>query len=77
MEQIDWFLSSIDPVLIFPYRWFENPMLGWWMGTFVLSLWASLLSELTLAVAYRMNRNHIARRINHADSTALSVVVTA
>jgi hypothetical protein len=61
MEQISWFLTKIDPVLIFPYRLFENPLLGWWVGTFILALWASLLGELTLAVAYRINRNHIAK----------------
>ena len=61
MEQIAWFLAKVDPVLISPYRWFENPMLGWWVGTFLLALWASLLGELTLAVAYRVNRNQIAK----------------
>ena len=64
MEQIAWFLAKIDPVLISPYRWFENPLLGWWVGTFILALWASLLGELTLAVAYRMNRKHIAHNWN-------------
>ncbi len=66
MEQIAWFLAKIDPVLIAPYRWFENPLLGWWVGTFILALWASLFGELTLAVAYRINRRHIA---GHYDRT--------
>jgi hypothetical protein len=61
MEQIAWLLTKIDPLLISPYRWFENPMLGWWAGTFILALWATLLGELTLAVAYRMNRSQIAK----------------
>jgi len=64
MEPITWLLTQIDPVLIHPYRWFENPMLGWWVGTFILALWASLLGELTLAVAYRLNRKYIAKRID-------------
>ena len=45
MDAITWFLNTIDPVLISPYRWFENPLLGWWVGTFVLAVWASLLGE--------------------------------
>jgi hypothetical protein len=54
-------LSIIDPLLIAPYRWFTDPMLGWWVGTFVLALWATILGELTLAVAYRANRKYIAK----------------
>ena len=64
MEQITWLLTTIDPVLIYPYRLFENPMLGWWVGTFILALWASLFGELTLAVAYRINRRHIAKKLD-------------
>jgi hypothetical protein len=67
MDVISWFLNSIDPVLIAPYRWFANPMLGWWVGTFVLALWASLLGELTLAVAYRINRSHIAKNLEQTE----------
>jgi hypothetical protein len=63
MDLINWFLNTIDPVLISPYRWFENPLLGWWAGTFVLALWAALLGELTLAIAYRINRSHIAKNM--------------
>jgi len=54
-------LQKIDPVLIAPYRLFDDPMIGWWVGTFVLALWAALLGELTLAVAYRVNRGPIAK----------------
>ena len=64
MEQITWLLTKIDPVLIYPYRLFENPMIGWWVGTFILALWASLFGELTLAVAYRINRRHIAKNLD-------------
>jgi hypothetical protein len=67
MDIIHWFLNSIDPVLISPYRWFENPLLGWWAGTFVLAVWAGLLGELTLAIAYRINRSHIARNMDQTQ----------
>jgi hypothetical protein len=61
MDAITWLLHKIDPVLIAPYRFFDNPMAGWWAGTFVLALWAAFLGELTLAVAYRVNRGPIAK----------------
>ncbi|MFO7783062.1 MAG: hypothetical protein R6V25_00365 [Desulfatiglandales bacterium] len=50
-------MPKIDFVLIAPYRFFSNPMAGWWVGTFVLAFWATLLGELTLALAYRLNRH--------------------
>jgi len=49
-------LNFIDPVLIFPYRAFENPMLGWWAGTCCLAFWAVLIGEITMAIAGRLNR---------------------
>jgi len=50
-------LLKIDPVLIAPYRFFSSPMVGWWIGTSILALWAILLGELTMVAAYRFNRH--------------------
>lgn len=61
MEAINWLLYQIDPVLIAPYRFLDNPLMGWWAGTFVLALEAAFLGELTQAVAFRVNRTHIAQ----------------
>jgi len=61
VDTIKWVLGKIDPVLIAPYRFFDDPLIGWWVGTFVLALWAAFLGELTLAVAYRVNRDPIAK----------------
>jgi hypothetical protein len=61
VDAIAWALHKIDPVLIAPYRLFDDPVMGWWVGTFVLALWATFLGELTLAVAYRINRDAIAK----------------
>ncbi len=66
MEFITWFLLKIDPVLIAPYRFFSNPMLGWWAGTFVLACWATLLGELTMAVAYLFNRSAMEKSAERA-----------
>lgn len=56
MDTLQLILNTIDPVLIFPYRLFENPMTGWWIGTFLLAMWAVIIGEITLAVASRVNR---------------------
>jgi hypothetical protein len=56
MDPIAPFLSLIDPVLIAPYRIFENPLIGWWAGTFVLAFWSVLIGELTLIGVHRINR---------------------
>ncbi|HHP7235219.1 MAG TPA: hypothetical protein ACFCUC_11365 [Desulfobacterales bacterium] len=59
MDPITPFLKTIDPILIAPYRLFENPLIGWWVGTLVLAFWAVLIGELTLAVVFRINRRPV------------------
>lgn len=61
-----WLLLKIDPVLIAPYRFFSSPMAGWWVGTFILACWATLLGELTMAVAYRFNRSAMEKSAERA-----------
>jgi hypothetical protein len=60
MNPVESLFANIDPLLIAPYRFFENPMLGWWVGTAVLAFWSVLLGELTMAVVYRINRAPVA-----------------
>ena len=59
MDPVALIISYIDPFLIAPYRWFENPDVSWCMGTFCLAFWAGIIGELTLAVAYRLNRHQV------------------
>lgn len=61
MDPVTWIATTIDPFLIAPYRWFSNPMIGWWVGTALIALWAVLLGELTLAVVYRVNRQEVTK----------------
>ena len=61
MEPVFSIIRHIDPFLIGPYRWFENPTLSWCLGTFCLALWAGIIGELTLAVAYRLNHRQVSR----------------
>ena len=61
MDPVFRILSYIDPILIAPYRWFENPTLSWCLGTFCLAFWAGIIGELTLAAAYRLNHRQVSQ----------------
>ncbi len=64
MDSIEIILKTIDPVLIGPYRVFENPMVGWWVGTGVVAFWSALIGELTLATAYFVNRAAVSKNLD-------------
>lgn len=67
MDPITWLLTAVDPVLIAPFRFFANPIVGWWAGIFALSFWSTLLGELTSAGVFRINRRAV---IKNMDETA-------
>ena len=56
-----WLMELVDAFLITPYRWPQDPVLGWWLGTFILALWSTILGEITLAIAFRANRFHVTK----------------
>jgi hypothetical protein len=49
----------LDTVLIYPYRQFENPVAGFFVGTLVLCIWSILLGELTVPLALRLTLKHL------------------
>lgn len=53
------FYEFLDSFLIAPYRWFKNPLVGWSVGTFILSGWAVLLGELTHLIVYKINKRYV------------------
>jgi hypothetical protein len=67
MDPITWLLTAVDPVLIAPFRFFSNPMVGWWVGIIALAFWSTLLGELTMAGVFRVNRRAV---IKNMDETA-------
>jgi hypothetical protein len=67
MDPIVWLLTTIDPVLIAPFRFFNDPMTGWWAGIVALAFWSVLLGELTMAIVFRINRSAVAEKM---DETA-------
>jgi hypothetical protein len=67
MDPIVWLLTAIDPVLIAPFRYFNNPMVGWWAGISALAFWSTFLGELTMAGVLHINRSAV---IKNMDETA-------
>ena len=61
MDPVTWLLARADPVLIAPYRWLEDPMEAWWLGTLVLAFYALVLGEATLALFKWVIREHLAQ----------------
>ncbi len=59
MDIFSGLISGVDQFLIAPYRWPKNPMVGWWLGTAALALWATLLGRMTMAFVMRMNLSHL------------------
>jgi len=49
----------LDVVFISPYRWLENPVAGFFLGTLVLSLWCVLIGKVCGLVVWMMNRSHM------------------
>ncbi len=74
MNWWDHLIILLDLVLIAPYRWFENPVNGFFFGTFVLCLWCVFAGEITFRIGSWINRNHIRRfRANMVRMHNLSV----
>lgn len=59
MEFLDKIYIYLDAVLIAPYRITEIPIVGFYIGTFVLCMWCIVVGEITFRTAARANRNHL------------------
>ncbi len=67
MDPITQWLYPLDSFLIAPYRWFNNPLLGWFVGTLVISLWAVILGDLTLLLTFKINKGYIKSLLHKTD----------
>lgn len=59
MQFIDNFYIYLDALLIAPYRITEIPIIGFYVGTFVLCMWCIVVGEITFRTAARANRKHL------------------
>ncbi|MBU4533961.1 MAG: hypothetical protein KJ650_10105 [Firmicutes bacterium] len=68
---------SLDKVLIVLYRITGNPVLDFFVGTFLLAFATVVIGEFTASIAYRLNRKHLGSLnnrmvdMNNASITAL------
>jgi len=67
MDAVSWLVKMVDGFLIAPYRWPQDHVAGWWLGTFILALWSTILGQLTLAVAFRINRGHVSQAVQEME----------
>jgi hypothetical protein len=51
----------LDLALITPYRFFENPVAGFYFGTFILCAWCVIVGEISFIVASRFNKSYLQR----------------
>lgn len=49
----------MDSLLMYFYRFPDNPLIGYFLGTSVLSLACVVIGEYSISIAFRLNRNHI------------------
>lgn len=59
--------SAIDPILMYFYRFPDNPLLGYFLGTSVISLACVIIGEFSISIAFRLNKKRI-DNYNHAIS---------
>ncbi len=53
--------ESIDYVLICLYRMTGNPLIDYYLGTFLLALIAIVIGEVTISLVFRINKAHLER----------------
>ena len=53
--------ESIDSVLICLYRITGNPLLDYYLGTFLLAFIAVVIGEVTISLVFRINKDHLDR----------------
>ncbi len=73
------FFESIDSVLMYLYRISGNPLLDYYLGTFLLAFIAVVVGEGTISVVFLINKAHLDRlnskvqKMNRLSMEALSL----
>jgi hypothetical protein len=71
--------AQIDKIIMPFYRFPDNPLAGYWIGTFVLSLLSVVIGEYSISLAFRLNKNNIIRNnsdIDHFQSLSIKALKT-
>ncbi len=61
------FWAALDQVLIVLYRMTGNPVIDFFLGTFLLAFLTVVIGEFTISIAYRVNRKHLSSLNNNMN----------
>ena len=67
----------MDNFLMLFFRFPDNPLLGYFLGTFVLSLVSVIIGEYSISMAFRLNKERIThdnRDINHFQDLSIKAL---
>lgn len=67
MESFNYLFTAMDSILMYFYRFPDSPLIGYFLGTSVLSLACVVIGEYSISIAFRLNKNHI-EQDNHEIS---------
>ena len=77
MELLIYLYGPIDAVLMPFYRFPDNPVLGYFLGTLILSFASIIIGEYSISLAFRINRDMIKRdnhQIDHFQNLSLEAL---
>jgi len=77
MEIVAYIYKLIDTVLMPFYRFPDNPIAGYYLGTFILAFASVIIGEYSISIAFRFNRDMISRdnqEMNHFQKLSLEAL---
>jgi hypothetical protein len=77
METFYYLYSAMDSVLMYFYRYPDNPLLGYFLGTFVLTIACTVIGEYSISIAFMLNKKqiyHDNREITHYQNLSFEAL---
>ncbi len=77
MDFFTYLYMQIDKILMPFYRFPDDPLLGYYLGTFLLSLACVIIGEYSISLAFRFNKENITRdddEIGHFQSLSIKAL---
>jgi hypothetical protein len=77
MDLITYLFTAMDRVLMPVYRFPDNAILGYYLGTLVLSLVCVIVGKYSISLAYHLNKNNIVRdnnEVTHFQSISITAL---
>lgn len=67
MDFFTYLYAQMDKILMPFYRFTDNPLLGYFTGTFILSLTCVIIGEYSISLAFRLNKKNIVHDNNEIN----------